>query len=750
MKHLAYGFTPRQAWSAARANRRVNIWEGAVRSGKTIGSFVPWVEHVEAAPPGILFMVGNTQDTLNRNVLRPLQDILGARTFDYSLGKGYGTLAGREVTFVSARDEASYKKIRGSTVAGWYGDELTLWPQTFFVELLHRMSPPGSRGFGTTNPDSPFHYLKKEYLDRYLDLGWRRFKFTLEHNRRSNGGFLEDEFIEALKRENVGLFFQRFILGLWVQAAGAVYSMFDEEKHVRKVIPASFPQYGVAVDYGTINPTVFGLFGYGLGRKVYLIDLYYYDPMATNRTKTDRALADDFEAFVRGIPLAAIVADPSARSFIAELRERDYDIRPADNEVIDGIRVTSSKLAAGELILHDIPAMRPAIEEFGTYLWDEKAQLRGEDKPLKAFDHCFIAGTMIETINGPKPIESIRPGDLIRTRYGYFPAIKAGLSRENAKVITRRFSNSQVLIGTKDHLVYTNEKGFVPLETLTQSDTLYTMKNNSLHNLIQDQWQTLRRLNFKVLFTEDIPSQNNGVSDAITDVAPNTSNKDLGTFIGRYGKLIMVRFQKVIIFIIKMAIILITRLIILNWSLLRSMSTIMLKPTRGLGQRSKNNTLSEYRRRHRSGIRVLRVESGIGNNLANIGKTEKKKSILVSTAKRVTSQGISEDTNTAQMLANQQRGEHQGLIPKNGHVLSADNPTIPIDIASQKPVLRNVEVDTESANELIADVYNLTVLGPPEYFANGILVHNCMDMIRYFIKTLFDRGDPAEEYMIVK
>src|SRR5690606_4293976 len=137
---------------------------------------------------------------------------------------------------------------RGMTLAGAYGDEVTLWPESFFTMLLSRLSVPGAQFFGTTNPDSPGHWLKKRYLDRADELSLRRFRFTLADNPA-----LDPAYVEALKREYTGLWYRRYILGEWVAAEGAIYDMFDPDRHVARELPEIL-HWWVGVDYGTTNP----------------------------------------------------------------------------------------------------------------------------------------------------------------------------------------------------------------------------------------------------------------------------------------------------------------------------------------------------------------------------------------------------------------------------------------------------------------------------------------------------------------
>lgn len=391
------GIAPKQLWATHKIvehDPRVAIYVGSIRSGKTIGSLFPFIRHVHRrGDRGDLLMIGKSLDTLERNVLQPANAFLGDELFQYQKGSQSARIGGRRVHLMSAYDRSSYKKLRGATVAGWLGDELTLWPQNFFDELLGRMSPKGAQGIGTTNPDHPQHWLLDDWLSRIEadGLRWLWFRFRLEDN-----AFLADEFLEAIKREYRGLYYQRLVKGMWVMAAGAVYDMFDEAVHVRDC-PQGFDHYGIGVDVGTVNPTVFLLFGWDDPTdRVHLLDAYYHEGGAeSERRKTNSEYADDFASFASGVPLDATVVDPSAADFIAELRDRGYTVTPADNAVIDGINFTASLLgfqSEGEerLWVNDVGSTKPVREEFQAYVWDQKDGVT-HDRPVKENDHAMDA-----------------------------------------------------------------------------------------------------------------------------------------------------------------------------------------------------------------------------------------------------------------------------------------------------------------------------------------------------------------------
>ena len=370
---------PKQLQSVLDSTARINIWDGSVRSGKTVATFPRWLEYIVNGPPGDLIMVGKTERTLKRNIINPLKQFLGP-SLSYNQGEGEIMIRGRRIYVAGANDERAADKIRGMTLAGAYGDELTLYPESFFKMLTTRLSVPGAKLFGTTNPDSPYHYLKQDYIDKAGSLDIKVFRFTLEDNP-----FLSREYVESIKREFTGLFYRRFILGQWVMAEGVVYDMWDDDRHVTSAI-GRHDRFIVGVDYGTSNPCTFGLYGFrGTSPPVQLVREYYHDGRATGRQKTDAQYADDMVAWLNGVDPVAVYVDPSAASFIAELKRRKLKVKKAKNDVLDGIRFVSGLLHRGEYTVH--ASCRETPKGYAAYVWDEKAQKRGEDKPLKQNDH---------------------------------------------------------------------------------------------------------------------------------------------------------------------------------------------------------------------------------------------------------------------------------------------------------------------------------------------------------------------------
>jgi PBSX family phage terminase large subunit len=269
------------------------------------------------------------------------------------------------------------------TLAGAYIDEATLIPEDFFSMLLSRLSISGARLYATTNPDTPAHWLKTKFMDNSEIDDKSVFSFGIDDNP-----YLDAVYVDRLKKEYTGVFYDRFILGLWVNAQGRIYDMFDDENiyddTTRKVGLKYLSTRHIAVDYGTTNPCTF-LDIYDDGVTLWVDNQYWYDSKKEMRQKTDAEYVEDIKAFIGDEP-APVTCDPSAASFIAALKQAGIYVTPANNDVIDGIRAVGTLLARGDIKIHH-DRCRNLIREMQEYVWDEKASQRGEEKPLKVSDH---------------------------------------------------------------------------------------------------------------------------------------------------------------------------------------------------------------------------------------------------------------------------------------------------------------------------------------------------------------------------
>jgi PBSX family phage terminase large subunit len=390
--------TPRlgdlQEKSIAHSTARINIWAGAVRSGKTIASLLRWLEYVSKAPRGgALVVSGKTLDTVARNVFGPLQDpaITGpaARHVKYTRGASTGSILGRHIEIITANDARAEGRLRGLTAAGAYVDELTLIPEEFFAQLLARLSVPGAKLFCTTNPDGPAHWVRKKFLLRASELDLRHWHFTLDDNPA-----LDPAYVASLKAEYVGLWHRRFIKGEWCLASGAVYDMWDEDRHVVDILPAIAQWIAAGVDYGTVNPFSALMLGLGDDGVLYFTREYRYDSKLQRRSLTDVEYSERFRTWLDSgghERPSYVVVDPSAASFRVQLHQDGVTSTLGDNEVLPGLRTVASLLATDRLKVHR--SCKGLLDEIPGYSWDdEKAEKDGVDEPIKSDDHSLDGG----------------------------------------------------------------------------------------------------------------------------------------------------------------------------------------------------------------------------------------------------------------------------------------------------------------------------------------------------------------------
>lgn len=206
------------------SDARLNILHGSVRSSKTVNCTVRWLTFCLDGPPGDFIMVGKTVGTLQRNVLNDIIDIVGPKQFHWeNKQQGVARLLGRRVYIVGAASEESESKIRGATFAGALCDEISLYPRSFVDMLLTRLSIKGACCFCNCNPGDPAHWFYKDFICNEEITNKKVWHFTLDDNPN-----LDEEYklslIEQFKSNPV--FYERFILGKWVVAEGAIYNKF--------------------------------------------------------------------------------------------------------------------------------------------------------------------------------------------------------------------------------------------------------------------------------------------------------------------------------------------------------------------------------------------------------------------------------------------------------------------------------------------------------------------------------------------
>lgn len=371
------------------------IADGAIRSGKTLSmslSFVLWA--MNSFDGQNFAMCGKTIGSFRRNVLFWLKLMLKSRGFSVADHRADNLVIISKGDTVNnfyvfgGKDERSQDLIQGITLAGVFFDEVALMPESFVNQATGRCSVEGSKFWFNCNPDGPYHWFKLNWIDRRKDKHLLYLHFTMDDNLS-----LSEAIKQRYRGMYSGVFYNRYILGLWCMAEGIIYDMFSEDRHVRKLESFTAQLLGrnryVSCDYGTQNATVFLLWEKGLDGVWYCIREYYYSGREERKQKTDSEYADDLKKWLKETKIKAMIVDPAAASFIAELRKRGYKVLKAKNDVEDGIRLVATLLNLDRIKFEE--GCLNTRKEFASYVWDENAAASGEDKPVKQFDHCMDA-----------------------------------------------------------------------------------------------------------------------------------------------------------------------------------------------------------------------------------------------------------------------------------------------------------------------------------------------------------------------
>ncbi len=362
------------------------ICDGAVRSGKTTCmsiSFVAWAFY--GFDDTSFALCGKTITSLRRNIVTTLIPCLSELGFfckekhsQNLIEITFGNKTNRFYLF-GGKDEGSASLIQGMTLGGVLFDEVALMPRSFVEQALARCSLKNSKFWFNCNPENPMHWFFEEWIRKANEKNCLYLHFLMKDNPS-----LSKKVISRYEKLYSGAFYERFVLGKWVAVDGLVYPEAANGKYIMKPPVQSFEKYYVSCDYGTVNPTSFGL--WGLHENVWFrFDEFYYSSKAQGRQLTDEEYYTNLVDFTRGLTVEAVIVDPSAASFIECVnRHGKFTVKKARNDVTDGIRKVQGALRDGKIVIS--PVCKSAIKEFSLYRWDENSS---KDTPRKENDHAM-------------------------------------------------------------------------------------------------------------------------------------------------------------------------------------------------------------------------------------------------------------------------------------------------------------------------------------------------------------------------
>ena len=356
-----------------------------MRSGKTTALTIGFFLWASVCFHGQNFaLCCRTIHAVRRNLLRPVTALLAPLGFEIRehLSRNELTVRFRShenrFYLFGGKDETSAPLIQGITLAGVLLDEVALMPRSFVEQALARCSVPGAKLWFSCNPDRPSHWFYREWILQAEQKHALYLHFTMDDNPS-----LTPAVRARYERLYTGAFYDRYVRGVWAAANGLCYPMFDPKLHVGYP-PCAPERWAVSCDYGTMNPSSFGLWGYSCGCW-YRVAEDYYDGRKTGIPRTDEEHYQALCALCGDRKIEAVIVDPSAASFIACIRRHGrFRVIPAKNDVLSGIHRTADALRNGEIRI--APCCTDALREFTLYQWDEKAP---RDAPVKENDHAM-------------------------------------------------------------------------------------------------------------------------------------------------------------------------------------------------------------------------------------------------------------------------------------------------------------------------------------------------------------------------
>lgn len=295
------------------------------------------------------------------------------------------------VRLVGASDVSARTRIQGYTLASMHVDELSLVHPEFWPWAWSRLSVEGAKAWATLNPEGPAHVVKRNIIDRLADFDGQLVDMRMEDNPS-----LSAEVRASVAGGLHGHLYQRLVLGLWAGASGAVYPRWESVQDA-PVFDDSFHAVGFDWGPGSTTAAVLVRCRPAEGRfpaEAVVVDEWVIDARETD-SPTDADVVAGLRRWLAGHGLTPdglrLYVDPSTHPGFKRLaREAGWKVPKVENDVLPGIAVTDARLSTGNVRL--LAGACPKLEvELAGYVWDEKAQERGEDRPVKSADHLVDA-----------------------------------------------------------------------------------------------------------------------------------------------------------------------------------------------------------------------------------------------------------------------------------------------------------------------------------------------------------------------
>lgn len=657
------------------SNHKFRAFIGGLGSGKTLAGSAETIKTMLEYPKCLGAILAPTYPLLRDSTIKTLLGLIPRELIkNYNRSEQMLKLInGAEVIFRPCDDINSIDRLRNINLGWWWIDEASLTLYYVYKVLLGRLRDGRGpmRGWITTTPKG-FNWIWKKWVDEPT-----KNHFMVTSSSRDNP-YLPEGYIEAMQEEYTGVFARQEIEGMFVGHEGLVYPEFNREIHVIDTSKIKLKEFVIGVDFGFTNPSAVVKIGFDYDGRVYITKEFY------ERHFTDAELAEMCSKSFGNEMYIADSANPSGIEEFNKIGLECRGVRKVSGEreesfIISGIKKVSSLLQIqkdGKPRLFVDRNCINTIMEFENYRYPESKDERPlQEKPLKVHDHCLIGDTIVTTKRGNVKIKEVNTNDYVLTRKGWKKVLWAGMTKLNAKILEVSFNNGQKLKGTPEHLVFVKNRGFIGINALSNTYILETLLDNTC----------LKKSHLMELLLD------NGVKDTMGDCL---EKKELNTYTEKSGNSIKEKYQK------------------------DSLSTTKTETKKTMTYPISN---------------VLHKKNIIENTQKNIVKNI---SIESDHSQKYGMEAKKEKNGTVNMQKKDGRKESRlsKIVFHAGKNIKILQEGITPNSVLQNAKCDNTDVKVVSIKEAgKSDVYNIHVKDCHEFYANGILVHNCMDAIRYVL-----------------
>lgn len=371
------------------------IADGSIRSGKTLSMSLSFTDWAMNTFNGQNFgMAGKTIGSFRRNVLKDLKKMLKARgyTIQDKRADNLVTISKGDISndfyIFGGKDERSQDLIQGVTLAGMLFDEVALMPQSFVNQATGRCSVEGSKFWFNCNPDNPQHFFYTDWVKQHKGKRLIYLHFTMDDNLS-----LSEKVKQRYKAMYTGVFYKRFILGLWVVADGLCFEQFANEpdKWIKDEAEPQINFISVGVDFGgTMSKTTFVATAvHGNFERIGVIKNYKLDG-AKGTIDADRLNAE-FVRFIKELqaeykaPIKYAFCDCAETYLITGIKKAvqsaGLGLSVGDSDkgtIIDRIVCVNTLLNTNRIYI--LRSCGQVINAMRTAMWDAKAAEKGIDK----------------------------------------------------------------------------------------------------------------------------------------------------------------------------------------------------------------------------------------------------------------------------------------------------------------------------------------------------------------------------------